>query len=64
MKPGAMAGQRKRPLVYIYDLPSEFNTRMHQYRINKVTHSCPHDMHCKGADLRLKADEGGQGTRS
>ncbi|CAK0774152.1 hypothetical protein CVIRNUC_004140 [Coccomyxa viridis] len=38
VKPETMAGQRKRPLVYIYDLPSEFNTRMHQYRINK--HTC------------------------
>ena len=64
MKPEAMAGQRKRPLVYIYDLPSEFNTRMHQYRINKVPHSCSHDMTCKAADLLLKAKEGGQDTRT
>ena len=27
---------RKRPLIYIYDLPAEFNSRMHQYRLNKV----------------------------
>lgn len=26
---------RRRPLVYIYDLPPEFTTRMLQYRINK-----------------------------
>ena len=66
MKPEAMAGQRKRPLVYIYDLPSEFNTRMHQYRINKVAHSCSHDhdMHCKAVDLLLKAEEGGRGPRT
>lgn len=27
---------RKRPLLYIYDLPAEFNSRMLQYRLNKV----------------------------
>ena len=66
MKPGAMVGQRKRPLLYIYDLPSEFNTRMHQYRINKVPCGCSHDhdMHCNAADLLLKAEEGGQDTRT
>ena len=64
MKSEAMAGPRKRPLVYIYDLPSEFNTRMHQYRINKVPHSCSHNMHYNAADLRLKAEEGGRGPRT
>ncbi len=32
---------RRRPLIYIYDLPAEFNTRMHQYRIDKVC-TLPH----------------------
>ncbi len=25
--------------MYIYDLPAEFNTRMHQYRLDKVCSS-------------------------
>ena len=38
-KPESMASTpRKRPLVYIYDLPAEFNTRMHQYRLDKARH--------------------------
>ncbi|MEW5310146.1 MAG: hypothetical protein WDW38_001973 [Sanguina aurantia] len=28
------APTRKRPLIYIYDMPPEFTTRMHQYRIS------------------------------
>jgi len=28
--------QRRRPLIYIYDLPSEFNSQMLQYRLTKV----------------------------
>ncbi len=28
--------QRRRPLIYVYDLPAEFNSRMLQYRLNKV----------------------------
>ena len=37
-RPGIMASSpRKRPLIYIYDLPAEFNTRMHQYRLDKVS---------------------------
>ena len=31
-----VSSPRRRPLVYIYDLPAEFNTRMHQYRLDKV----------------------------
>ena len=39
IKPEAMVSSpRRRPLVYIYDLPAEFNTRMHQYRLDKVNH--------------------------
>ena len=35
--PESMASSpRRRPLIYIYDLPAEFNTRMHQYRLDKV----------------------------
>lgn len=29
--------ERKRPLIYVYDLPSQFNSRMLQYRLDKVT---------------------------
>jgi hypothetical protein len=29
------AATRKRPLIYIYDLPPEFNTRMLQYRVKR-----------------------------
>lgn len=25
---------RKRPLIYIYDLPAEFNTRLFQYKLH------------------------------
>lgn len=28
--------ERRRPLIYVYDLPTEFNSRMLQYRLNKV----------------------------
>ena len=28
--------ERRRPLIYVYDLPAEFNSRMLQYRLNKV----------------------------
>ena len=27
---------RMRPLIYVYDLPAEFNSRMLQYRLNKA----------------------------
>lgn len=27
---------RKRPLIYVYDLPSIYNTRILQYRVAKV----------------------------
>lgn len=37
-RPEIMASSpRKKPLIYIYDLPAEFNTRMHQYRLDKVS---------------------------
>ncbi|BDA44352.1 hypothetical protein COCOBI_05-5360 [Coccomyxa sp. Obi] len=29
------AEQRRRPLIYVYDLPAEFNSRMLQYRLSK-----------------------------
>ncbi len=34
--PAALQGKtRMRPLIYVYDLPAEFNSRMLQYRLNK-----------------------------
>ncbi len=27
--------QRKRPFIYVYDLPPAYNTRMLQYRVGK-----------------------------
>ena len=39
-RPEIMASSpRKKPLIYIYDIPAEFNTRMHQYRLDKVSNS-------------------------
>jgi hypothetical protein len=26
---------RRRPLIYVYELPPEYTTRMHQYRIHR-----------------------------
>ncbi len=33
-------GIRKRPFIYVYDLPSEYNTRMLQYRLHRWVWSC------------------------
>jgi hypothetical protein len=27
--------QRKRPFIYVYDLPAKYNSRMLQYRVDK-----------------------------
>ncbi len=35
MDPGDRPEPRKRPLIYIYELPAEFNVRLMQYRIEK-----------------------------
>lgn len=32
------AQPRPQPLIYIYDLPATYNTRMLEYRVNKVGH--------------------------
>ncbi len=38
--------EHRRPLIYVYDLPAEFNSRMLQYRLNKVPVSRRHMHRC------------------
>lgn len=33
--PPLVGQQRKRPFIYVYDMPPAYNTRMLQYRVGK-----------------------------
>ncbi|KAG1665161.1 hypothetical protein FOA52_005542 [Chlamydomonas sp. UWO 241] len=48
-EPGPSAGaKRMRPLIYVYDLPSEFTTRILQYRVQR--RACVHRLFGAGAN--------------
>ena len=49
-------GSRKRPLIYVYDLPPDYNSRLLQYKID--SRACSWRTFQVGSGWRFRADKG------